>query len=139
LQDEDRETHIPAQMRIVSQRKPSSKEKEDLLFAWKIVKWVKSNAIVLAKNTTVVGVGAGQMSRIDSTLIAIRKAGRRARGSVLGSDAFMPFPDVVERAEKAGITAIIQPGGALRDKEVIKMTNQYQMAMLFTGMRHFRH
>ncbi|TET28735.1 bifunctional phosphoribosylaminoimidazolecarboxamide formyltransferase/IMP cyclohydrolase [Candidatus Aerophobetes bacterium] len=139
LQDEDRETHIPAQMRIVSQRKPSSKEKEDLLFAWKIVKWVKSNAIVLAKNTTVVGVGAGQMSRIDSTLIAIRKASRRARGSVLGSDAFMPFPDVVERAEKAGITAIIQPGGALRDKEVIKMANQCQMAMLFTGIRHFRH
>ena len=139
LQDEDRETHLPLQLRIVSQRKPSSKEQEDLLLAWKVSKWVKSNSIVLAKNTSVVGVGAGQMSRIDSTLIAIRKAGRRARGSVLGSDAFIPFPDVVETAGKAGITAIIQPGGALRDKEVIEMANQYRMAMLFTGVRHFRH
>ncbi|MEE9191905.1 MAG: bifunctional phosphoribosylaminoimidazolecarboxamide formyltransferase/IMP cyclohydrolase [Candidatus Aerophobetes bacterium] len=139
LQEEDRETYLPAQLKTVSQRRPSSQEEQDLLFAWKVSKWVKSNAIVLAKNRAVVGVGAGQMSRIDSTLIAIRKAAVRAKDTVLASDAFIPFPDVVEAAGKAGITAIIQPGGASRDKEVIKTVNEHRMAMLFTGIRHFRH
>ncbi len=139
LQEEDGETYLPAQLEIVSQRKPSSQEEQDLLFAWKVSKWVKSNAIVIAKDRAVVGVGAGQMSRIDSTLIAIRKASVRAENAVLASDAFIPFPDVVEAAGKAGITAIIQPGGASRDKEVIKTVNEHRMAMLFTGIRHFRH
>ena len=139
LQEEDEETYIPSDLKTVTKRKPTQKERDDLLFAWIVSKWVKSNAIVLAKDKTVVGVGAGQMSRIDACRLAIRKAGRRVKDAVLASDAFFPFPDVAEEAGKRGITALIQPGGALRDKEVIETANKYEMAMLFTGMRHFRH
>jgi len=139
LQEQDRRTYFPDNLKIVTQREPTQEERDDLLFAWRVSKWVKSNAIVLAKDKVVVGVGAGQMSRIDACLLAIRKAGERAKGAVLASDAFFPFPDVVEEAEKKGITALIQPGGALRDKKVIETADKYGMAMLFTGMRHFRH
>jgi len=139
LQEEDKKTYISSDLKTVTQRPPTQKEKDDLLFAWIVSKWVKSNAIVLAKDKTVVGVGAGQMSRIDACRLAIRKAGRRVKDAVLASDAFFPFPDVAEEAGKRGITALIQPGGALRDKEVIETANKYEMAMLFTGMRHFRH
>ena len=125
--------------RTVTERESTKKELEDLLFAWKAVKHVKSNAIMLVKDSTVVGMGAGQPSRVVSVEIALKKAGERARGSVLGSDAFFPFPDGVELAGKGGVTAIVEPGGSVRDEEAIKVANQYKMAMVFTGVRHFRH
>ncbi len=134
---------------IVTKRMPSAKELEDLHFAWVISKYVKSNAIVFAKNQQIIGIGAGQMSRVDSTLNAIRKADemgskvgeskRRTQGSVVASDAFYPFADGLISAAKAGITAAIQPGGSMRDEEVIAAANEYDMAMLFTKQRHFRH
>ncbi len=125
--------------RVVTERLPTPSELGDLLFAWRAVKHVRSNAIVLARGRALVGVGAGQMSRVDSTDLAIRKAGGRARGSVLASDAFFSHPDGPELAAKAGITAIIQPGGSVRDDEIINVANAYQIAMLMTGRRHFRH
>jgi len=139
LQEQDKETYTSEKLKTVTQKFPTAKERDDLLFAWLVCKWVKSNAIVLAKDKTVVGVGAGQMSRIDACLLALRKAGQRARGAVLASDAFIPFPDVVEEAKKKGVTALIQPGGALKDNKVIGAANEYEMAMLFTGIRHFKH
>lgn len=123
----------------VTERTPTLEEVTDLLFAWKAVQHVKSNAIVLAKNLMVVGVGAGQMNRVYSVQIAVDRAGSRARGSVLASDAYFPFADGVEAAAKAGITAIIQPGGSIRDEESIRMANRYGIAMVVTGKRHFRH
>ncbi len=126
-------------LRTVTKREPTEKEMEDLLFAWKAVKHVKSNAIMLVKDATVVGMGAGQPSRVVSVEIALKKAGERAKGSVLGSDAFFPFPDGVELAAKGGVTAIIQPGGSVKDDGAINMANKYNMAMAFTGVRHFRH
>ncbi len=131
-----------SELRTVTERKPSEKELSDLRFAWKICRHVKSNAIVLAANNMTVGVGAGQMSRIDSTRIALMKAaeaGLEVRGSVLASDAFFPFRDNVDLAAENGISAIIQPGGSIRDKEVIAAANEHGIAMVFTGMRHFRH
>ncbi len=139
LQEEDRQNYIPDNLKVVTQRKPTQKEKDDLLFAWTVCKHVRSNAIVLVKDKMVVGVGAGQMSRVDACFLAVHKAGDRAKGSVLASDAFFPFPDAVEEAGRAGVTAIIQPGGALRDEKVIEVADKYKMAMLFTGMRHFKH
>jgi len=126
-------------MRTVSSREPTEKEVKDLLFAWRAVKHIKSNAIVLVKDCDLLGMGAGQPSRVDSVAIALKKAGDRASGSVLGSDAFFPFPDGVELAAKAGITAIIEPGGSKRDEDAIKVANEYNIAMVFTGMRHFKH
>ncbi len=139
LQEHDKETYTPDSLKTVTERKPTQEERDDLLFAWIVSKWVKSNAIVLAKDKTVVGVGAGQMSRIDASLLALQKAGERAKGAVLASDALIPFPDVVEETGKRGITALIQPGGALKDNKVIGVANEYEMAMLFTGIRHFKH
>ncbi len=124
---------------VVTQRQPSLAEVTSLYFAWRAVKHVRSNAIVLAKGLSLVGVGAGQPSRVDSVDIACRKAGDRSQGSVMASDAFFPFPDGVERAAEAGVTAVIQPGGSIRDSEVIKAANRHGMAMIFTGERHFRH
>jgi phosphoribosylaminoimidazolecarboxamide formyltransferase/IMP cyclohydrolase len=124
---------------VKTDRRPTLEEMTDLLFAWKAVRHVKSNAIVLAKKLMVVGVGAGQMNRVYSVQIAVDRSEGRARGSVLASDAYFPFPDGVETAAKAGVTAIIQPGGSIRDAEAIKMANKYGMAMVFTGKRHFRH
>lgn len=124
---------------VVTTRHPSLEELTSLLFAWRAVKHVRSNAIVLAKKLVLVGVGAGQMSRVDSVEIACRKAGDRAVSSVMASDAFFPFPDGIERAAEAGVKAIIQPGGSIRDEQVIEAANRAHMAMIFTHQRHFRH
>jgi phosphoribosylaminoimidazolecarboxamide formyltransferase/IMP cyclohydrolase len=129
----------PAEWKAVAKRKPTEDELHALHFAWLVCKHVKSNAIVLAKGTQVVGVGAGQMSRVDSVQIAVRKAGDRSTGSVLASDAFFPFPDNVHAAAAAGVTAIIQPGGSVKDADSVAACDQHNIAMLFTGVRHFRH
>jgi phosphoribosylaminoimidazolecarboxamide formyltransferase/IMP cyclohydrolase len=126
-------------LKVVTKKEPNKEELEELLFAWKAAKHVKSNAIVLTKDKQVVGVGAGQMSRVDSVLIAIRKSKGRSKGSYLASDAFFPFRDGVDAAAKAGITAIIQPGGSKRDEEVIQAANEHNLAMVFTGTRCFKH
>jgi len=139
LQEIDSRTYEADTLKIVTRRRPTQEEMDDLLFGWIICKHVRSNAIVLAKDKMVVGVGAGQMSRVDSCFMAVHKAADRSKGSVLASDAFFPFPDAVEEAGKAGVTAIIQPGGALRDEKVIEVANSYNIAMVFTGMRHFKH
>jgi phosphoribosylaminoimidazolecarboxamide formyltransferase/IMP cyclohydrolase len=125
--------------KIVSNRVPTEQEIKSLEFSWKVCKHVKSNAIVIANETQTFGIGAGQMSRVISVEIACKKAGNNAFRSVLASDAFFPFPDGIEIAAKAGITAIVQPGGSVKDKEVIKVANQYNLAMIFTGVRHFKH
>jgi phosphoribosylaminoimidazolecarboxamide formyltransferase/IMP cyclohydrolase len=129
----------PGKWKVVTKRPPTAAELADLRFAWLVCKHVKSNAIVLAKGGAVVGVGAGQMSRVDSVEIAVRKAGERSRGSVLASDAFFPFRDNVDAAAKAGVTAIVQPGGSVRDADSIAACDEHGLAMLFTGVRHFRH
>ncbi|PZS05754.1 MAG: bifunctional phosphoribosylaminoimidazolecarboxamide formyltransferase/inosine monophosphate cyclohydrolase [Chloroflexi bacterium] len=126
-------------MQVVSKRQPTLEELTDLHFAWRAVKHAKSNAIVLAKKLALVGVGAGQMSRVNAVDLACRMASDRARGSVLASDAFFPWPDGVERAVEAGVTAIIQPGGSIRDREAIDAADHGGVAMLFTGLRHFKH
>ncbi len=129
-------------LQVVTKRKPTEKEMHDLIFAWKVAKYVKSNAIVYAKNRQTVGVGAGQMSRVNSARIAAIKAehaGLEVQGSVMASDAFFPFRDGIDNAAKAGIAAVIQPGGSIRDEEVIAAADEAGMAMVFTGMRHFRH
>jgi phosphoribosylaminoimidazolecarboxamide formyltransferase/IMP cyclohydrolase len=118
---------------------PTDAELADLKFAWIVAKHVKSNAIVLCADRTLIGVGAGQMSRIDATYMAVRKAGARAAGSVLASDAFLPFRDNVDMAAAAGVKAIVQPGGSVRDQESIEACNEHGIAMIFTGVRHFRH
>ena len=125
--------------RIVTSRTPTDAEHRDLHFAWRVVKHVKSNAIVLTEGGRTVGVGAGQMSRVDAVKLSIEKAQPTAKGSVLASDAFFPFRDSVDEAAKAGITAIIQPGGSVRDAEVIDAANELGIAMIFTGLRHFKH
>lgn len=127
------------QPRTVTNRQPTEKELSDLLFAWKAVKGIKSNAIVVAKDKTLLGMGTGQPSRVVSVELAMKRAGDRAKGSVLASDAFFPFTDGPELAIQGGVTAIIQPGGSIRDKEVIELANKYNVAMAFTGVRHFRH
>ncbi len=126
-------------LKKVARREPTKAEIADLLFAWRVVKHIKSNAIVLAKDKTLLGMGAGQPSRIVSAQIARDKAGDKAAGSVLASDAMFPFPDVVEAAAAAGVTAIIQPGGSIRDEDSIKAADAHNIAMVFTGERHFRH
>jgi phosphoribosylaminoimidazolecarboxamide formyltransferase/IMP cyclohydrolase len=126
-------------LKVVSKKKPTKDQIRDMLFARNIVKHVKSNAVVFAKNMTTTGVGAGQMSRVDSVNIATAKGAKRVPGSVMASDAFFPFADGVEQAYKAGIKAIIQPGGSIRDEEVIKRVDELGMSMVFTGIRSFRH
>ncbi len=126
-------------LKTVTQRTPTAEEMAALGFAWKAVQHVKSNAIVIAGGNATYGIGGGLSSRVDATKLAVEKAGARARGAVLASDAFFPFPDAVETAAQAGITAIIQPGGSIRDSEVIEIANQANMAMILTGARHFRH
>jgi len=122
-----------------TETKPTKDQVRDLLFAWKIVKHTKSNAIVFVKDVCTVGIGAGQTSRVDSTIIAARRAGEKAKGAVMASDAFFPFPDSVEAAAKEGIAAIIQPGGSMRDAEVIAKANELKIPMVTTGVRGFRH
>ena len=126
-------------VKVVTKRQPTAAELADLRFAWLVCKHVKSNAIVLGKGDMVVGVGAGQMSRVDSVHLAVRKAGKRSKGSVMASDAFFPFRDNVDEAAKAGVTAIVQPGGSMRDADSIAACDEHGLAMVFTGVRHFRH
>jgi phosphoribosylaminoimidazolecarboxamide formyltransferase/IMP cyclohydrolase len=125
--------------KAVTEKQPTDEQQTDLRFCWTVCRFVKSNAIALAKDGMLVGVGAGQMSRVDSVEIALKKAGDRARGAVLASDAFFPFDDSIHRAAEAGVAAIIQPGGSRRDDEVIAACNQHGIPMIFTGQRHFRH
>lgn len=142
VQDRDLGRIHPDDLRIVSKRSPDARELKDLLFAWHVAQFVKSNAIVYAKNGQTVGVGAGQMSRVYSARIAAIKAQDaklEVRGSVVASDAFFPFRDGVDSAAAVGVTAVIQPGGSVRDQEVIDAANEHELAMVFTGMRHFRH
>ena len=139
VQTRDSGTDPQNEWKIVTRRQPTDKELDDLRFAWRVVKHVKSNAIVLAKDRMVVGVGAGQMNRVESVDIATRKAGDKARGSVLGGDAFFPFRDGPDLAAEAGVSAIIQPGGSKRDDESIRACDENNIAMIFTGRRHFRH
>jgi phosphoribosylaminoimidazolecarboxamide formyltransferase/IMP cyclohydrolase len=139
VQQADNRPDEPAEWKVVTAAEPHADQWADLRFAWSIVRHVKSNAIVVAKGGTLLGTGAGQMSRVDSVEIAIKKAGQRGRGGVLASDAFFPFPDSIEQAAGAGISAIIQPGGSKRDDEVIAAANERRIAMVFTGRRHFKH
>jgi phosphoribosylaminoimidazolecarboxamide formyltransferase/IMP cyclohydrolase len=139
LQDADTHKLGPSNLTVVTERQPTEAEMRDLLFAWKVCKHVKSNAILYAKDGRGIGVGAGQMSRVDSARIGAMKAVLPLQGSVAGSDAFFPFPDGVEVVAKACATAIIQPGGSVRDQEVIDAANRLGLAMVFTGVRHFRH
>ena len=139
VQQRDRGFIRAAECRVATSRAPSKAELSGLDFAWKVCKHVKSNAIVLTTASQTVGIGAGQMSRVDSSRIAVMKAQMPTKGTVLASDAFFPFRDGVDAAAEAGVTAIIQPGGSIRDEEVIEAANEHNIAMVFTGMRHFRH
>jgi phosphoribosylaminoimidazolecarboxamide formyltransferase/IMP cyclohydrolase len=142
VQDADSDALTAADLKIVSQRAPTDAELRDLLFAWKVAMCVKSNAIVYARDLQTIGIGAGQMSRVVSAKIAglkAEEAGLIVPGSVMASDAFFPFRDGIDAAAKAGIVAVIQPGGSMRDNEVIAAADEHGMAMVFTGRRHFRH
>lgn len=142
LQDTDAATITAHELKTVTRRAPTAQELRDLLFAWRVVKYVKSNAIVYCKDSRTIGVGAGQMSRVYSARIAAIKAqdaNLQVRGSVMASDAFFPFRDGLDQAAEVGITAVIQPGGSMRDQEVIDAANEHNIAMVFTGIRHFRH
>ena len=139
LQDNDMRPLTDADLKVVSERKPTEQEMRDLLFAWKVCKHVKSNAILYARNGQTTGVGAGQMSRVDSAKIGAMKAVLPLKGTVVASDAYFPFSDGLEVVASNGATAVIQPGGSVRDQEVIDAANRLGMAMVFTGVRHFRH
>jgi phosphoribosylaminoimidazolecarboxamide formyltransferase/IMP cyclohydrolase len=123
----------------VTEKKPSDDQLAELLFAWKVVKHVKSNAILVSRDRATLGVGAGQMNRVGAVKIALEEAGDRAQGAVLASDGFFPFDDSVRTAAAAGITAIVQPGGSMRDKDSIAAANELGIVMVLTGMRHFLH
>lgn len=142
VQDNDLGSITADKLKVVTKRRPDDREMQDLLFAWPVVKYVKSNAIVYARDRRTIGIGAGQMSRVYSARIAAIKAGDEGlevKGSVMASDAFFPFRDGIDSAAQAGITAVIQPGGSMRDEEVIAAADEHGMAMVFTGMRHFLH
>ena len=129
----------PAELKVVTKRQPTQAELVELAFGWKVVKYVKSNAIVITKDFGTIGVGAGQMNRVGSAQIAIAQAGDKTKGACLASDAYFPMPDTIEAAAKAGITAVIQPGGSINDQKSIEMADCYGITMVFTGIRHFRH
>jgi phosphoribosylaminoimidazolecarboxamide formyltransferase/IMP cyclohydrolase len=139
VQDYDTDPYDRSAWKVMTSKKPTKKQYEDLLLAWKVAKHVKSNAIVLARDGATVGVGAGQMSRVDSAMIAVEKAGKKAKGCSVASDAFFPFPDAVEKVIEAGARAIIQPGGSKRDDDALAVCEKNGIAMVFTGRRHFRH
>ncbi|WP_342564187.1 bifunctional phosphoribosylaminoimidazolecarboxamide formyltransferase/IMP cyclohydrolase [Paenibacillus sp. FSL R7-0345] len=139
VQESDVHSVNEDELQVVTDRKPTEEELKQLLFGWKVVKHVKSNAIVLAADDMTVGVGAGQMNRVGAAKIAIEQAADKAKGAILASDAFFPMGDTLELAAKAGITAVIQPGGSIKDEESIKVANEYGIAMVFTGVRHFKH
>jgi phosphoribosylaminoimidazolecarboxamide formyltransferase/IMP cyclohydrolase len=138
-QSPDRAITVKDELQFVTEKRPTDDEIDELLFAFKIVKHIKSNAIVICKDRATVGVGAGQTSRVDSSIIAVRKAGERTKGAVAASDAFFPMPDGLETLADAGVTAVIQPGGSKKDQEVIDAANQKGIAMVLTGIRHFKH
>jgi phosphoribosylaminoimidazolecarboxamide formyltransferase/IMP cyclohydrolase len=139
VQDADLHKLAESDLKVVTKRPPTAEERRALLFAWKVCKHVKSNAILYARDGQTVGVGAGQMSRVDSCKVGAMKAQLPLKGTVAASDAFFPFPDGVEEIAKTGATAIIQPGGSVRDQEVIEAADRLGLAMIFTGVRHFRH
>lgn len=139
VQDRDKGSVSAEDLEVATERKPNEEEIKELLFAWKVVKHVKSNAIVVAKGDQTLGVGAGQMNRVGAAAIAFEQAAEKAQGAVMASDAFFPMPDTVENAAKAGIKAIIQPGGSKRDQDSIDACNKHGIAMVFTKMRHFKH
>ena len=139
VQDRDLGRVPMDQWKVVTKRKPTEAEKIAMAFGWKVAKHVKSNAIVLVREDRTIGIGAGQMSRVDSTRLAVMKAQCSTQGTVLASDAMFPFRDGVDTGAEAGAIAIIQPGGSIRDQEVIAAADEYNIAMVFTGMRHFRH
>jgi phosphoribosylaminoimidazolecarboxamide formyltransferase/IMP cyclohydrolase len=139
LQDKDLATLDLNNLKIVTKAKPTKKEMESLIFGWKVAKHTKSNAIILTSGTKTVGIGAGQMSRVDSVMIAKKKAGKLSKNTCLASDAFFPKPDAISWAAKAGAKAIIQPGGSIADEEIIRACDKYKIAMVLTGIRHFRH
>jgi phosphoribosylaminoimidazolecarboxamide formyltransferase/IMP cyclohydrolase len=142
VQDSDRARVTRDSLKVVTKRKPTEEEMKAMLYAWRVAKHVKSNAIVYARADRVIGIGAGQMSRIDSSRIAAQKAaeaGLETKGTVVASDAFFPFADGLLEAVKAGSTAVIQPGGSVRDEEVIRAADEHNIAMVFTGIRHFKH
>ncbi|MDP4170915.1 MAG: bifunctional phosphoribosylaminoimidazolecarboxamide formyltransferase/IMP cyclohydrolase [Bacillota bacterium] len=139
LQDMDNYSLEQAEMKVATKREPTDAEWKALRFGWKVVKHVKSNAIVVAADDMTIGIGAGQMNRVGAAKIALEQAGSKADGAIMASDAFFPMDDTVEAAAKAGITAIIQPGGSIRDEDSIKKADEYGIAMVFTGVRHFRH
>jgi phosphoribosylaminoimidazolecarboxamide formyltransferase/IMP cyclohydrolase len=139
VQDRDLGRVSMDQWKVVTKRKPTEEEKRGMAFGWKVAKHVKSNAIVLVREDRTIGIGAGQMSRVDSTRLAVMKAQSSTKGTVLASDAMFPFRDGIDTGAEAGASAIIQPGGSIRDDEVIAAANEYNIAMVFTGMRHFRH
>jgi len=139
IQDRDTRRIKESDLKVVTKARPTEDQMRSLLFGWVVAKHVKSNAIVLCQGTKTVGVGAGQMSRVESVNIASRKAGARSKGSTLASDAFFPKEDGVKEAKASGAAAIIQPGGSIRDEDVIKMADKLGLAMVFTGVRHFKH
>jgi len=139
LQDSDEISYDPSSLKVVTKRAPSESEMTDLKFAWKVAKHVKSNAIIYARGRETVGIGAGQMSRVDSARLAVEKARKPLEGCVMASDAFFPFRDSIDEAAKRGVSAIIQPGGSIRDEEVLLAANEHDIAMVFTAIRHFRH
>lgn len=139
IQDSDTLQLTNEDIKVTTERQPIEEELKQLLFAWKVVKHVKSNAITLVKNNMTIGVGAGQMNRVGAAKIAIEQAGEKAKGSVMASDAFFPMGDTVQLAVEAGVTAVIQPGGSIKDDASIKIANEHGIAMVFTGVRHFKH
>ena len=139
VQEWDRARVTRKDLQVVSRKQPDPQMLEELLFAWKVVKHVKSNAIVITKNKQTLGVGAGQMNRVGAAKIALEQAGNASRGAVMASDAYFPFSDTVELAAKRGIKAVIQPGGSIRDEDTIKKADEYGLVMVFTGIRHFKH
>lgn len=139
VQEEDTKIINAEDLTVVTSKKPTQSQITDLLFAWKAVKYAKSNAIVFVRDQVTIGIGAGQTSRVDATWIAAKRAGEKAKGAVMASDAFFPFPDSVEEAAKHGINAIIQPGGSIRDAEVFAKAEELGITMVVTGIRAFRH
>ncbi|MBT5471231.1 MAG: bifunctional phosphoribosylaminoimidazolecarboxamide formyltransferase/IMP cyclohydrolase [Nitrospina sp.] len=139
VQSQDSLNYVEGQLKIASDREPTAREMEDMKFAWLVAKHVKSNAIIYAKDNEILGIGAGQMSRVDSARVAVEKARKSLSGAVMASDAFFPFRDSVDEAAKNGISAIISPGGSIRDEEVLQAAKEHNIAMVFTGTRHFKH
>ena len=142
IQEDDHKIILEEELKFVTNKKPDENEIKDLVFAWKVAKYVKSNAIVFAKDLQTIGIGAGQMSRVNSAKIASLKssaANLETTGAVMASDGFFPFSDSIEMASANGIKSIIQPGGSIRDQEIINEANKKDIAMVLTGMRHFRH